>query len=128
MTPTKSSFEAFTRLKPAPDVQIDKEKFSTVLRLTALRVPKVSTRCFLFTHFLVLPAKVRFRAPHTNPTSLLPPPLGRSPRFVVGSTPESDGPIMHRVAGQVPVRDEGAEGTRARHAQASLRHERPAGA
>jgi len=36
-------FEAFTRLSPAPDVQIDKAKFSTVQRLLALRVPKVST-------------------------------------------------------------------------------------
>jgi hypothetical protein len=35
--------EAFTRLTPAPEVTLDKEKYAITLHLLALRVPKVST-------------------------------------------------------------------------------------
>ena len=33
--------ERFTRLDPAPEVKIDKEKYVKTLKLLALRVPKV---------------------------------------------------------------------------------------
>lgn len=113
---TTNGFEAFTRLTPAPDVQIDRAKFSTVTRLLALRVPKVST--------LRLPFFWQPPRPNTTKSSLLP---RRSPAFRCRHE-SLTGPIVHRVAGQVPAVDEGAEGTGAGPAAAPLRHERPRGA
>ena len=50
---TKNGFDAFTHLSPAPDVQIEKERFSEVRRVLALRVPKVSTlSCYAASFFL----------------------------------------------------------------------------
>lgn len=126
MTSTKGGFEAFTRLTPAPDVQIDKEKYSQTLRLLALRVPKVST--------LVL--FVFLRSNH-NPSRRLSPFVHlHIPRCGGGVVPRvscvveclTDSIVHPALAGQVSVGDEGAEGTGAGHAPASLSHERPRGA
>ena len=55
--------ERFTRLDPAPEVKIDKEKYVKTLKLLALRVPKVrhpTKRTALFLERRTAAAAARF--------------------------------------------------------------------
>ena len=55
--------ERFTRLDPAPEVKIDKEKYVKTLKLLALRVPKVrhpTKRAALFLERRTAAAAARF--------------------------------------------------------------------
>lgn len=117
---TKNGFDAFTHLSPAPDVQIEKERFSEVRRVLALRVPKVSTlSCYAASFFFVSRRSHRVFPPLASSLFLRQVPEYVS-RFV--------GPLFHRITGKVSVLDERPESDGPEHSKAPLRAERPRGA